>query len=106
MLILKKASFLSRLGSGSAARSIEGPLVVWGRHQDVSGSSDLFGIRYPGEIHAVLRTFNDTILLVDKGVKQVSSTVGHDLMIGHPFAEARFDQAQDNMSRLIHIKKR
>lgn len=101
----QKASFLSRLGSGSAARSIEGPLVVWGKHPHVNGSSDVFGIQYPGEIHPVFTTFNDTILLVDKGVKQVSSTVGHDLMIGHPFAESRFDQAQDHMGQLIGILK-
>ena len=44
--------------------------------------------------------------MVDKGVKQVSSTVGHDLMIGHPFAKARFEQAQDHMSDLIPILKK
>jgi diphosphomevalonate decarboxylase len=103
--LFQKASFLARLGSGSAARSLEGPLVVWGQHPDVIGSSDLFGIRYPGEIHEVFATFHDTILLVDKGVKQVSSTVGHNLMVDHPFAEARFDQAQNNMSRLMPILK-
>jgi diphosphomevalonate decarboxylase len=31
--------------------------------------------------------------IVDKGEKQVSSTVGHDLMHNHPFAEQRFEQA-------------
>ena len=41
--INKKASFLARLGSGSASRSIEGPLVVWGEHPKIKGSSDLFG---------------------------------------------------------------
>lgn len=102
---LQKASFLARLGSGSAARSIEGPLVVWGQHPDISGSSDVSGVRYPGEIHKVFTTFKDTILLVDKGVKQVSSTLGHDLMIEHPFAEARFDQAQKNISLLMPILK-
>ena len=102
---LQKASFLARLGSGSASRSIEGPLVVWGKHLDISGSSDLFGVRYPGEIHEIFTTFNDTILLVDKGVKQVSSTVGHDLMIAHPFAEARFDQAQNHMRDLMPVLK-
>lgn len=102
----EKASFLARLGSGSAARSIEGPLVVWGQHPDITGSSDHFGLRYPGDIHPVFETFNDTILLVDKGVKQVSSTVGHNLMIGHPFADARFTQAQENMSRLMPILKK
>lgn len=101
--LLRKASFLARLGSGSASRSIEGPLVVWGEHPGIVGSSDQVGIRYPGEFHKVFSTFNDTILLVDKGVKQVSSTVGHDLMIGHPFAEARFHQAQNNMSSLMPV---
>ncbi len=100
---IEKASFLSRLGSGSAARSLEGPLVVWGKHSAIIGSSDLFGTKYPGAIHEVFSTFNDTILLVDKGVKQVSSTVGHKLMLDHPFADARFNQAQDNMSRMISI---
>ncbi len=99
----EKASFLARLGSGSAARSIEGPLVVWGEHPSIFGSSNLYGIKYPGLVHEVFTTFNDTILLVDKGVKQVSSTLGHKLMLGHPFAQARFDQAQDNMSRIIPI---
>lgn len=100
---IEKASFLARLGSGSAARSIEGPLVVWGEHPHILGSSDLFGTKYTDPIHRVFTTFNDTILLVDKGVKQVSSTLGHKLMLGHPFAQARFDQAKDNMSRLIPI---
>ena len=100
------ASTLSRLGSGSASRSVFGNLVVWGKHPDITGSSDQFGIRYPGDIHPIFTTFNDTILLVDKGVKQVSSTVGHNLMIGHPFAEARFAQAQENMSRLMPILKK
>jgi len=43
----QKASFLARLGSGSACRSIEGNLIVWGKHKEIKGSSDLFGIIYP-----------------------------------------------------------
>jgi diphosphomevalonate decarboxylase len=39
-------------------------------------------------------------LLVDKGEKQVSSTVGHDLMHNHPYAERRFEQAHENLSKL------
>ena len=100
---MRKASFLARLGSGSAARSIEGPMVVWGQHPDFDGSSDLFGVQHPGKIHPVFTTFKDTILLVDKGVKQVSSTIGHNLMIGHPFAQSRFVQAQDHMSQMIPV---
>jgi diphosphomevalonate decarboxylase len=102
---LKKASFLARLGSGSAARSIEGPLVVWGTHPQIKGSNNEYGIKYPYEYHPVFKSFQDTILLVDRGVKQVSSTVGHNLMKGHPYAEARFNQAREHMTRLITVLK-
>ena len=76
----KKASFLARLGSGSASRSIEGPLVVWGEHENIAGSSDIYGEKFPYHINEVFKNYQDTILLVDKGEKQVSSTVGHNLM--------------------------
>src|SRR5690606_943146 len=91
----EKASFLARLGSGSACRSIEGPLIVWGAHREIDGSSNLFGTKYPFEIHKNFENYQDAILLVDKGEKQVSSTLGHDLMLDHPFAEERFRQARE-----------
>ncbi|MDM9631427.1 diphosphomevalonate/mevalonate 3,5-bisphosphate decarboxylase family protein [Robiginitalea aurantiaca] len=95
-----KASFLARLGSGSAARSIKGGVVQWGEHDAVPGSSNLYGISYPFEVHPVFESFQDTILLVDKGKKEVSSTVGHALMQGHPFAKSRFDQARKHIDQL------
>lgn len=101
----QKASFLARLGSGSACRSIEGPLIVWGEHSEIPGSSHLFGTKYPFEVHPNFANYQDTILLVDKGEKQVSSTVGHDLMHEHPFAEQRFAQANSNMKKLIPVLK-
>ena len=101
----KKASFLARLGSGSACRSIEGDLMVWGKHKDITNSSDLFGVKYPFKVHDNFKNYHDTILLVDKGEKQVSSTVGHNLMHNHPFAEQRFAQAHENLSKLISIFK-
>ena len=97
-----KASFLSRLGSGSACRSIKGEVVVWGNHAGISGSSDLFGVEFSA-IHSNFKNYQDTILLVDKGEKQVSSTVGHDLMHNHPFAERRFTQAHENLSKIKAI---
>ena len=101
----KKASFLARLGSGSACRSIEGDLIVWGAHDQIEGSSDLVGVKYPYEVHQNFKNYRDTILLVDKGEKQVSSTVGHNLMHDHPFAEQRFAQAHSNMKDLITVLK-
>ena len=103
-----KASFLARLGSGSARRSIKGEVVVWGHelkrtgeanHAEIDASSDLFGVEF-SEIHSNFKNYQDTILLVDKGEKQVSSTVGHDLMHNHPFAEQRFAQAHENLDKL------
>lgn len=102
---IEKVSFLSRLGSGSASRSLEGPIVVWGEHAEIDGSSNLVGVKYPFEVHENFNNYKDTILLVDKGEKQVSSTLGHDLMNGHPFAEQRFQQAKDNLSRMIPVLK-
>ena len=101
--INQKASFLARLGSGSASRSIEGPLVVWGNHPEIENSSDLFGVQFPYKVHPIFKNYQDAILLVDKGEKQVSSTVGHNLMHNHPFAENRFKQANDNLSKISKV---
>ncbi|RRJ93885.1 diphosphomevalonate/mevalonate 3,5-bisphosphate decarboxylase family protein [Flavobacterium macacae] len=95
----QKASFLARLGSGSACRSVKGSVVVWG-NSEITGSSDLFGVEFPNKIHDNFKNYQDTILLVDKGEKQVSSTVGHDLMHDHPYAERRFEQAHENLSKI------
>lgn len=99
----QKASFLARLGSGSASRSIEGPLVVWGAHPKIAGSSDLYGTQFPYKVHEIFQNYQDTILLVDKGEKQVSSTVGHNLMHDHPYATQRFLQANENLEKLSQI---
>lgn len=102
---LQKASLLARLGSGSACRSIKGNIVVWGETESIESSSDLFGVEFPYEVNAVFENYQDTILLVDKGEKQVSSTVGHELMHNHPFAARRFQQAHENIAKLKEILK-
>ncbi len=101
----QKASFLARLGSGSACRSVEGDLIQWGKTLSIKGSNDLYGIRYPFEVNQNFKKFHDVILLVHKGQKTVSSTVGHGLMKGHPFAAQRFEQAHRNLERLQPIFK-
>ena len=100
----EKASFLARLGSGSACRSVTGSVVIWGEHRDVPDSSDLYGVPM-GEIHEVFDQYQDTILLIDKGQKPVSSSAGHKLMYDHPYAQARFVQARRNISLLKDILK-
>lgn len=99
----QKASFLARLGSGSACRSIEGPLVGWGTHPRIPNSSDLYGVVLSDSVHPIFTSYRDTVLLVDRGQKEVSSTVGHNLMNGHSFSDQRFLQAQENMAGLIEV---
>lgn len=101
--LVQKASFLARLGSGSASRSVEGPIVVWGWHPSIEGSSNLYAIEFPYKIHPVFKSYQDCILLVDKGEKSVSSTLGHHLMNKHPFAEQRFVHAHQQVNRLVSI---
>ena len=101
-LFYKKASFLARLGSGSACRSIKGQVVNWGKNNSIEESSDLFGVEF-NDVHQNFKNYQDTILLVDKGEKQVSSSVGHELMFGHTYAEKRFEQAHENLAKLTKI---
>jgi len=102
----RKASFLARLGSGSACRSLYDGLVVWGETEDLKGTSDLFAIPYPkDEIHPVFKDFNDWVLLIHEGEKQVSSTVGHQLMDNNPYAKRRFQEARENFKSLKKILK-
>jgi diphosphomevalonate decarboxylase len=103
---LQKASFLARLGSGSACRSLYNGLVVWGVTDEVEGSSDLFAVKYPdNEIHEIFKNFNDWVLLIHEGQKSVSSTVGHGLMNTNPYAERRFQEARENFVPMKQILK-
>ena len=103
---LQKASLLARLGSGSACRSLYNGLVVWGATPVVSGSADEYAIPYPvSEIHPIFRDFNDWVMLIHEGQKSVSSTVGHRLMNGNPYAQVRFAEAAKNFFTLQEILK-
>lgn len=97
----QKASFVSRLGSGSACRSIYPYLALWGQANEWEGSSDLFAIPVE-DAHAVFTTYHDDILIVSKGEKSVSSRAGHGLMDGNIYAENRYAQAR---SRLHHLQQ-
>jgi len=102
--INQKASFLARLGSGSACRSLYEGLVVWGKTEEVAGSSDFFAVPYNNDdIHPIFKNFNDWVLLIHEGQKSVSSTVGHGLMNTNPYAERRFQEAHENFTKLKTI---
>ena len=95
-----KASFLSRIGSGSACRSVYGGFNIWGKHKDFEQSSDLFSVQLNQSISTEFENFQDTILLVDENKKDVSSSAGHSLMDNHPFSMDRYMIANKNTSDL------
>ncbi len=101
----KKTSFLARIGSGSASRSIEYPVSIWGKHPNLKYTSDLYAVKPDFEIHPIFNNYNDSIILVEEGQKQVSSTAGHKLMENHPYKNIRKQQAFDNTIKILEILK-
>ena len=99
----QEASILSRLGSGSASRSIYGGIAVWGESSYLKNSRNEYAIKYPEIIHPIFKNYCDVILLVDIKEKQVSSTLGHSLMDSHPFNEQRFSQAHKHVKDIKRI---
>lgn len=92
-LFYQRASYLSRLASGSASRSVFGGFATWGEC-DLPGTSDEFAT--PFEVHPEITHLKDSILVISSDEKVVSSTAGHGRMNEHGYAEARFRDARKN----------
>ncbi|MCF8365477.1 MAG: hypothetical protein K9H16_06830 [Bacteroidales bacterium] len=101
----QRASHFARIGSGSASRSVYGKLSSWGKSEFIPDSSDLFASPVQFTVHPFFENFQDTILIVSKGEKKVSSSAGHGLMKENPFARSRYSQASANLAKLIHALK-
>ena len=94
----KHASFIARLGSGSAARSVYGGFSIWGSGNSLHlETNNDFAVVFNQKVSPVFEDLQDAILIVDEGQKKVSSSVGHSLMNGHPYAENRLMQANKNI---------
>lgn len=99
---VQKASFIARLGSGSACRSVEGGFVCWGEDEKIVGSSDEYAVGLADSaVNPKFLTLRDAVLIVDDKIKKVSSSQGHALMATHPFRETRIEQAGANMDALL-----
>lgn len=98
-----KASYLSRLGSGSACRSVYGGAAVWGSLASLEGSSDLIAVPIADRLHTVFQDYHDDILLISKSEKSVSSRAGHGLMEGNPYATARYAQATRRTDEMLTV---
>lgn len=99
---IRYASFLSRLASGSACRSVYGGFTSWGECEEPN-SSDEYAT--PFDVHKDFTHLKDSVLVVSGKEKSVSSTHGHGRMKEHFFAEARFLQAKTNFKGMAHALK-
>lgn len=97
----QKASYFSRLASGSAARSVYPKMALWGATPCFEGSSDEYAVSLENDIHSVFKTYRDSILIVSGETKSVSSRAGHGLMEGNPYAPARYARANENIENLL-----
>ena len=102
---LQEASYLSRLASGSAARSVYPTMTLWGRTPSLPESSDEYAISIADMINPVFKAYHDSILIVSSKEKSVSSRAGHSLMNNHPMAENRYATARKNTEDLLTILK-
>lgn len=96
----RKASELARLGSGSACRSIYPGFAIWGKAQLFEACSDEYAIPLYEGINPIFYGLRDAILIVDSGIKEVSSSVGHSLMNEHIYQPSRIAQAHQNLNEL------
>lgn len=101
----KKASFVARLGSGSACRSVYPTMAAWGESGEIAESSDLYAIPFEDKIHDIFKSYHDDILIVSKSEKSVSSRVGHSLMDGNIYAQNRYQQARQRIHQLLGALK-
>lgn len=101
---MRKASIISRLGSGSACRSVYPHLAIWGKNDRVLNSSDEYAIAFT-EAADIYKSFHDSILIVSSDEKKVSSTAGHELMHTNIFASTRYQQANNNTVAIIDALK-
>ncbi len=102
----RKASYLARLGSGSAARSVFAKAAAWGKSLALPDSSDEYAVGIADLLHPTFHDYRDTILLVSEAEKSVSSTAGHGLMDQQPYAAVRYEQATRRFGRLLDILRR
>jgi len=102
---LHKASYLSRLASGSASRSVYPKLGQWGKHVAIKGSSNEYAIDVSQSVDPIFHTFKNSILIASAKEKSVSSSAGHQLMENNPYAPVRFQQANDNLENLMIAMK-
>lgn len=102
----RKASYLARLGSGSACRSVYGRAASWGKVPGLPESSEAYATSVADRLHPVFQNYHDDILLVSRTEKSVSSRAGHGLMEQNPYAAPRYVQANRRTEEMLEVLRR
>lgn len=100
-----KASYFSRLASGSACRSVFPKMALWGATEALKESSDEYAVSLENDIAPIFKDFRDSILIVNDAPKEVSSRAGHSLMDTNPYATTRYAMARQNIVLLLKALK-
>ena len=98
----RKSSFISRLGSGSACRSVYPYFGLWGEADSVKASSNLYATPFE-DFDPLFKSLRNDILIVSTKKKSVSSSAGHQLMKDNVYASTRFSQATHRTNELITL---
>lgn len=99
--VKQEISYLSRLGSGSACRSVYENVVLWGKTNLVSNSSNNFAVPINENVHKVFNNYHDDIIIVEDTEKSVSSSAGHSLMDTNPYKTEKYKQSNINLEQLL-----
>jgi len=93
----RKASFMARLGSGSASRSVYGNFVEWA---DPSNGSEEYAQPLEGKVDPALAFLHDSVMITSTQAKKVTSSQGHARMEHHPYQSSRIQQALNNQQKI------
>lgn len=101
----REASRISRLGSGSACRSMFGEPGVWGKTKHIEEACDEYAVPMAG-MHESFKSWKDIVLIVDASEKSVSSTEGHQQLDNNIYAESRYLSAKKSMDLILDALKK
>jgi diphosphomevalonate decarboxylase len=105
MDFFKKSSYLARLGAGNACRSVYGGYVVWGKSDDYNEFSNFYANPLPFEVHPNFQQMEYAILEIALENNKFKDITSHSFMKAHPYAGGRFDQARNNLNKLLSALK-
>ena len=97
---IRQASRLSRLGSGSACRSLYPHAALWG--ESPRGGSDEYATAL-ADLHPTFQTYRDSVLIISAQEKKISSRTGHQSMEDHPYRDQRYRLARERTEQLLDI---